>query len=691
MLAEAVAARRTVRKINTAREVFMKKLLLAGSITATTALALCGTTDHAGAQRQSALVIQGGTLVDGNGGPPLANAVIVIQGNRITAVGAAGEVQVPASAQVINAAGKWITPGLIDAKANWNWMYGEAFLHWGVTTAMVTGARNDQGIAERDAVDHGIFPGPRLYQGFINLQGGGPDGQRPNNYKPGAGDRIVRSPEEARALVRYNIESGADFIGTNDGNGPPEVFAAIADEAHKAGKGVVMRCVGPQTRGKECVLAGADVMVHTGEIGDQISSAPEKWKTYVGLPPDAYCDMDAAKEQDMIAFLIAHDAAPEPDFMAADRGFPSMWKRVQQETRESFRDPNLLAYYPQFAIADVEDNQRSPEEYLTADQIKLRSCGYQNHAKFIGDLVAAGGQVVAASDITQTPPGLGLHQEMDVMQEDAHMPPMKVLQAATSWVAHHFRMKDIGSIEVGKLADIDIVNADPTIDIMNMRKLDTVIKDGKVVDRNYHPWFKGDMFSNSHLSYNRDVVDLSWEQGLKAASGGRRGGGEAAAEPEEGGARQGARAAAAPAAASAAGGRNPASGVANNRRGGGFGAVPDPSLSPSPGIETLFPHSIIQGAPDTTFTLTGINFVRRSLVYANGQLLPTTVTSGTQLTFVIDANTLAKAGKLKIVVKNPEPLAAPEWGPVSNEAYLLVPFSFTTAWSHNKDVGDFQK
>ena len=258
----------------------MKKLLLAGSLTATTALALCGATIPAAAQGQpTALVIQGGTLVDGNGGPPLANAVIVIQGNRIAAVGAAGSVQVPPGAQVINAAGKWITPGLIDAKANWNWMYGEAFLHWGVTSAMVTGARNDQGIAERDAVNHGIFPGPRLYQGFINLQGGGPDGKRPNNYKPGAGDRIVRTPEEARALVRYNIESGADFIGTNDGNGPPELFSAIADEAHKAGKGVVMRCVGPQTRGKECVLAGADVMVHTGEIGDQISSDPEKWKS----------------------------------------------------------------------------------------------------------------------------------------------------------------------------------------------------------------------------------------------------------------------------------------------------------------------------------------------------------------------------------------------------------------------------
>ena len=131
------------------------------------------------------------------------NSVIVIQGNRITAVGRAGQVQVPAGAQVINAAGKWITPGLIDAKANWNWMYGEGFLHWGVTSAMVTGARNDQGIAERDAVNHGIYPGPRLYQGFLNLQGGGPDGKRRNAYKPGDGDRIARTPEEGARWLRY--------------------------------------------------------------------------------------------------------------------------------------------------------------------------------------------------------------------------------------------------------------------------------------------------------------------------------------------------------------------------------------------------------------------------------------------------------------------------------------------------------
>jgi len=254
------------------------------------------------------------------------------------------------------------------------------------------------------------------------------------------------------------------------------------------------------------------------------------------------------------------------------------------------------------------------------------------------------------------------------------MPPMKVLQAATSWNAKHFHINDIGSIEVGKLADMDIVNADPLQDIKNLRNLDTVIKDGKVVDRSYHPWFKGDMFADSHESYDRDVVDISWEVGLKAATA-QRGRGAAAEAP-----------AAAPVAGAA-----PAPGPANGRRGGGLGAIPDPQLSPSPGIETIFPHTIVQGTADTTFTLTGINFVKKSTVYVDGQAMPTNVTGRTQLSFVVDANTLNKAGKLRIRVKNPEPLLTPDWGPISNTAYVLVPFAFTTHWSQNKDIGDFQK
>ena len=116
-------------------------------ITAAAALA-AGSGLAADAQgQQQVLVIQGGTLIDGNGGAPVPNSVIVIQGNRITAVGRAGAVQVPAGATVIDAAGKWITPGMIDSMGVGNWMYGEAYLHYGVTSAVNNAGRGEEGLA----------------------------------------------------------------------------------------------------------------------------------------------------------------------------------------------------------------------------------------------------------------------------------------------------------------------------------------------------------------------------------------------------------------------------------------------------------------------------------------------------------------------------------------------------------------
>jgi hypothetical protein len=72
------------------------------------------------------------------------------------------------------------------------------------------------------------------------------------------------------------------------------------------------------------------------------------------------------------------------------------------------------------------------------------------------------------------------------------------------------------------------------------------------------------------------------------------------------------------------------------------------------------------------------------VVYVNGQPVPTKAQSGTKLSFIVSANELAQAGKLHVVVKNPKPLDTPVWGDTSNTAHILVPFAFTTAWSHNK-------
>ncbi len=629
----------------------LKTKLLGMATVAATALAI-GLTANAQGQQQ-VLVIQGGTLIDGNGGEPVPNSVIVIQGNRITAVGRAGAVPVPAGATVISAAGKWITPGLIDSMAIGYWMYGEAYLHFGVTSTVMNVAKGDQGLAERDAINHGMYEGPRLFQTVADF-----------------GGRVLKTPEEARARAKAVLAMGADVLGASDGDAPPEVFAAFADEGHKAGKGVMMRCVGPQTRGKSCVLAGADVMLHTGLAGVEMNRDPDKWKGYVGLPPDVYCDMDPAKEKDMVAFLAAHNTAVVPNLIAADRGFPSSWKRLQQEDRELLSNPNLRSYYPESAVQDLMENVRSSEEYLTPDQISIRSCGYKNHAKFIGDLIVAGGHALASMDDPQSAPGLGVLQEMAAFQEDSHVPPMKIIQSATKWPAEHYHLKDVGTIEAGKLADIVIVTADPTRDIMNMRKIDDVIKDGHVVDRNFHPWYRGGMFADDRVSNDAaPVSDLPFFNAVKQLPA------RGQNDPK-------------PYMTVTAPNGNPVGilpGVAEVRR-AGFGAVQDFSVSPTPGIETIAPRTVLQGSPETTATLMGANFVKRSVVYVNGEPVPTMVDSATKLRFVLAPGKFADAGKLHVVVKNPQPLINYRWGDTSNMAHILVPYAFSTELARPADL-----
>ncbi|MEE8438482.1 MAG: hypothetical protein V3S07_02760, partial [Micropepsaceae bacterium] len=91
----------------------MKKSGFRVSLAVFAALLMAGSTATVGAQGQQVVVIQGGTLIDGLGGAPIANSVIVIEGDRISAVGAAGQVDVPNGAEVIDASGKWVLPGLV--------------------------------------------------------------------------------------------------------------------------------------------------------------------------------------------------------------------------------------------------------------------------------------------------------------------------------------------------------------------------------------------------------------------------------------------------------------------------------------------------------------------------------------------------------------------------------------------------
>jgi hypothetical protein len=303
----------------------------------------------------------------------------------------------------------------------------------------------------------------------------------------------------------------------------------------------------------------------------------------------------------------------------------------------------MLAYYPRHSIVDLWENVQSPEEYLTPQQIAVRKAGFANQMIFLKKFVDAGGKLVAASDITQTPPGLGVHQEITAFVEDVGLTPMQAILAGTSNVADGFKIEDVGRVQAGKLADIIIVNADPLANIHNLRQVDTVIKDGRVIDRGYHSWFAAHMFEMKETDDDPVVGGAQWAAALKQATFRPGGGGNVNV--------QGAAAPPPP--------------------------LPAPYLSPSPGIESFAPHTVLRGSPETVVTITGFNFVKGSRVYFDDFPVPTQVVSRTQIRATIPQNLFGRAGKFELMVKNPEPLATPDWGAESNKGYMLVPFEYT--------------
>lgn len=168
------------------------------------------------AQAPQALVIQGATLIDGNGGAPVANSVIVITGNRISAAGAAGQVQAPAGAQIIDARGKFVVPGLWDAQTNYSWFNGELNLNQGVTSIVYIGNGEEWSILHREAVVHGKIRGPRTFIGVGHMGGADPD-ELTGFETPLSTRQIPKTVEETVTVARRLLDAGADMIMFHDG------------------------------------------------------------------------------------------------------------------------------------------------------------------------------------------------------------------------------------------------------------------------------------------------------------------------------------------------------------------------------------------------------------------------------------------------------------------------------------------
>jgi imidazolonepropionase-like amidohydrolase len=430
------------------------------------------------ASRSSEMVVVGGTLIDGAGGPPLKDSVILIENNRISRVGTRGQVKYSNSATVIDASGKFIIPGLIDIHAHYNDWMGEMFLAGGVTTIKDVGNDVDWIAAVSAQVEQGKIRGPRIF-----YVGNGLDTPPPTR------DHFVglTSPGMAASAVDILHGRGAVAIKVRE-HITAELLKAITAEAHKYGMPVTGHV--RRISAYEAALAGIDGLEHASGIV-QATMDPsiklsldnlEQYEKYVA-ERKAYSLIDPHKAAELVDLLVSRKVALIPTM--------SGWWRMATIRRDDFaledavyaRNP-LLAYVPE----DVRKIWSTSALYKLDKQDDLAQVrsGYKHVQDILRRQYAKGGAVLAGSDTFVSIPGLSLQREL-VFLVDSGFTPMQAITIATRDNARFLgKSTDLGIVTEGKLADLVVIKGDPLADIKNTQQVLVVIKNGQVMDTSYH-------------------------------------------------------------------------------------------------------------------------------------------------------------------------------------------------------------
>ena len=414
----------------------------------------------------SVVVVEGGTLIDGTGAPPVANAAILIENGRIQQIGKQGELNIPAGARVIQANGKYIIPGLIDSHVHYDmpWLH-RLYLANGVTTVRDLGGSIERLMTLRQEIAVGNILAPRMFVSGVPIN---PGSVRAMNL------------DSAREMATRLVEAGVDGIKVT-GYTSAEL-REIVEVAHASGL-IVYGHTGPKRGGRApgarlAVEAGLDGIEHAlGVLEDSMGKE-------VTVPADydpgnrdhifrfwygrMYTEVDSSKVDSLIQLMVEDDVYFAPTLVNFERNF------VLRNTPERDEDP-ALKYIPEdepprFGPFDSADRENWRK---TVDMMKEVTAKFHK----------AGGLLIAGTDSPGAAlPGWSLHQELEMFVQ-AGITPMEALQAATLNNARVMNKEsDLGTLEPGKYADLVILDADPLEDITHTQKIHLVIKDGLVLD-----------------------------------------------------------------------------------------------------------------------------------------------------------------------------------------------------------------
>jgi imidazolonepropionase-like amidohydrolase len=414
----------------------------------------------------SVIVIEGGTLIDGTGASALSGTRILIEDGRIQEIGQRGDLSIPAGARVIEAAGKYIIPGLIDSHVHYDmpWLH-RLYLANGVTTVRDLGGSIERLVTLREEISVGNLMAPRM---FISGMPINPGSVRAMNLN------------SSREMAEKLVEAGVDGIKVTGYT--TDELREIVEVAHANGL-IVYGHTGPKrgNRGpgaRLAIEAGLDGIEHAlgilEDAMDQAVPVPADYDPFDSSHIFRYwygrmhTVVNSTTVGELVQLMVEEDVYFAPTLNNFMRNF------VQRNTPEVESDPNLK-YIPEdepdrFGRFTEEDRQ----EWRKTMEL-MKEATYKFHE--------AGGLLINGTDSPGAAlPGWSLHQEMELFVE-AGLTPMEALLATTLNNAKVLGKEDeLGTVEPGKYADLVILDADPLQDITNTQEIHLVIKGGLVLD-----------------------------------------------------------------------------------------------------------------------------------------------------------------------------------------------------------------
>ncbi len=432
-------------------------------------LAACG--GSAAPQADPAdLAIIGALLIDGTGGEPVADSVILIHDGRVLAAGPSNAVEVPDGTEIVDAAGKTVIPGLVDLHAH----YGgpleateqalRSQLYYGVTTTRSIGSDSPEKVALMLQANAGRPDLPRAFTAGLGF-----------SYPEGFNSGFTNTPtteEEARALVREQAALGIHFtkmwvneVAEPGLKIPPEIRAAIVDESLKNGL-IPVAHINEEADGVQLLEVGLNEFMH---------STVRTFGPGGGVPME-----DPVPSQAFLDLCLEKDCAFAPTLSIIRNN----WHFAEHP--ELLDDPELRAVMNPGALERFS-SEETRAAILGADGFEGRKVSFRQVQDFVKTLHDHGIKVALGTDsgTANVPMGWGTHHELELYVE-AGLTPMETLVAATATGAGRVPPvgeADFGTLTAGMSADLVVLNADPLADIRNTLQIDRVMLRGEWVDR----------------------------------------------------------------------------------------------------------------------------------------------------------------------------------------------------------------